>query len=332
MRIQGWFSGNSSAIIGGMEYQDYYKILGVARNATPDEIKKSYRKLARKYHPDVSSEPNAEEKFKQVKEAYEVLKDPEKRKAYDAMGANWKQGQGFTPPPGWEFRPEGGATHQEFRESDFSDFFESLFGGLGRGRGWTQREFKQRGQDQHSRVTIGLEEAFNGSTRMLNLQSPHIDPQTGQVTYQTRTIRVKIPPGVTEGQQIRLQGQGAPGMGGAPNGDLYLEIHLEPHRLYTAEGKDIYLNLPVTPWEAALGAKVSVPTLGGIVDLTLPAGSQTGQKLRLKGRGLPGKPSGDQYILLKIYIPEPKNDQQKQLYRQMAEQMQFDPRKELLGQ
>lgn len=316
-----------------MEFQDYYKVLGVSRNATSDEIKKSYRKLARKYHPDVSKEAGAEEKFKQVREAYEVLKDPEKRKAYDAMGAGWKQGEGFTPPPGWNFHPEGGsATCQGFRAGDFSDFFEMLFGRVGRSsRSWAQQEFKQRGQDQHSCINISLEEAFNGAARVLNLQIPQINLRTEQLIYQTRTLRVKIPPGVTEGQQIRLPGQGAPGIGGASHGDLYLEIRLEPHSLYTVEGKNIFLNLPVTPWEAALGAKISIPTLGGPVGLTLPANSQTGQKLRLKGRGLRGGGEpGDQYVLLKIYIPEPKNDQQKQLYRQMAEQMYFDPRKDLL--
>ncbi|AKQ33655.1 DnaJ C-terminal domain-containing protein [Candidatus Coxiella mudrowiae] len=315
-----------------MEYQDYYKILGISRSATADEIKKRYRQLARKYHPDVSKEPNAEEKFKQVKEAYQVLKDPEKRKAYDAMGAGWKQGEDFTPPPGWEFHPRSEASYQEFRQGDFSDFFETLFGVLGAGRRWTRSEFSQRGQDQHSRVTINLEEAFRGTTRTLTFQEPTLNPQTDQVNYTTRTLRVKIPAGVTQGQQIRLQGQGSPGIGGAPNGDLYLEIHLQPHQLYTIEGKNIYLNLPVTPWEAALGSKITVPTLGGAVDLTLPLGSQTGKKLRLKGRGFPGKPPGDQYVFLNIYIPEPKTDQQKQLYQKMSELMHFNPRKELLRQ
>ena len=310
-----------------MEYQNYYKILGVSRDATVNEIKKSYRKLARKYHPDVSGDPNAEEKFKQVKEAYEVLKDPEKRKSYDTIGSGWKQGQGFTPPPGWKFHPsdiEG--MKPEFQEG-FSEFFESLFGGrLGRAAYWKQHEFEQRGQDQHSRVTISLEEACNGVTRLITLQE---SSQVGQVISKRRQLRVKIHAGVTENQQIRLKGQGAPGIGGGPNGDLYLEIHLAPHPLFTVEGQDIYLNLPVTPWEAALGCKVSIPTLRGPVDLTIPSGSQTGQKLRLKGRGLSGKNPGDQYVLIKIYTPEPKNDQQRELYRQMAKQIPFNPRKEL---
>jgi len=314
-----------------MEYQDYYKTLGISRNAAPEEIKKSYRRLARKYHPDVSDEKDAEEKFKQVKEAYEVLKDPEKRKAYDQVGSNWKQGQGFQPPPGWEYESAAAnSDYQEFSQGDFSDFFESLFGGFARGtRQPHGSQFKQRGQDQHTKIIITLEEAFNGSTRVLNLQEPQLDPHTGQITYKTRALKVKIPSGVTEGQQIRLTGQGSPGIGGGNNGDLFLEIELQTHSLYSVEGKDIYLNLPITPWEAALGAKVEIPTLGGPVDLKIPPGSQTGQKMRLKGRGLPGKNSGDQYILLKIYIPEPTNDEQKKLYQQMAKEMEFDPRQKL---
>ena len=317
-----------------MEYQDYYKTLGVSREATAEEIKKSYRKLARKYHPDVSEEPNAEEKFKSVKEAYEVLKDSEKRKAYDQMGAHWQQGQGFQPPPGWEFHQRGadGATYQEFTGGgNFSDFFESLFGQYARGGAQRTREFRQRGQDQHAKIAINLEDAFQGTTRTLTLQEPSLNPQTGQVTYQTRHLKVKIPPGVTQGQQIRLSGQGSPGRGSGPHGDLYLEIALQPHAFYTVEGKDVYLNLPITPWEAALGAKVDVPTLGGNITLTIPPGSQTGQKMRLKNRGLPGKLPGDQYVLLRIYIPEPKNDQQKAIYQQMATEMQFNPRKALFG-
>ena len=314
-----------------MEYQNYYKILGVSRDATVNEIKKSYRKLARKYHPDVSRDPNAEEKFKQVKEAYEVLKDPEKRKSYDTIGSGWKQGQGFTPPSGWKFHPSDIEGMQPEFQEGFSEFFESLFGGrLGRGAYWKRHEREQqreqRGQDQHSRVTISLEEAYNGVTRLITLQE---SSQVGQVISKRRQLRVKINAGVTENQQIRLQGQGAPGVGGGPNGDLYLEIHLAPHPLFTVEGKDIYLNLPVTPWEAALGSKVSIPTLRGSVDLTIPSGSQTGQKLRLKGQGLSGKTPGDQYVLIKIYTPEPKNDQQRELYRQMAKQIPFNPRKAL---
>ncbi len=310
-----------------MEYQDYYKTLGINRTASDEEIKKAYRRLARKYHPDVSKEDNAEEKFKQAKEAYEVLKDPEKRKAFDQFGENWQQGQNFTPPPGWQQQQQaqGGGFEGQFGGEDFSDFFSQVFG-HGRAQG---QHFKQRGRDLHSKMAISLEEAFRGGERNLQLQDPVINPKTGQVQMQARTLKVKIPAGVSNGQQIRLSGQGGQGANGGANGDLYLEISLTPHKLYTVSGKDIYLNLPVTPWEAALGASVSVPTLAGKVNLKIPAGSQTGQKLRLKDRGLPGKTKGNQYVLLKIYIPEPTNDKQRALYQQMAEQMQFDPRQEL---
>ncbi|OGO94485.1 MAG: cytochrome C biogenesis protein [Coxiella sp. RIFCSPHIGHO2_12_FULL_44_14] len=314
-----------------MEYQDYYKILGVSRSANADDIKKSYRKLARKYHPDVSKEPNAEEKFKQVKEAYEVLHDPEKRKAYDQMGSHWRQGQGFTPPPNWEQEFRAGSS--EPLEGNFSDFFETLFGRFGRGaagRGDSRRAYSQPGQDQHAKITVSLEEAYHGAVRVITLQEPYLDPQTHQVSYRSHQLKVKIPKGVVQNQQIRLAGQGSKGSGNAPPGDLYLEIHLNPHRAFRIEGRDIYLHLPITPWEAALGAKIVVPTLGGGVEMTIPPASQTGQKLRLKGRGMPGTPSGDQYILLNIHTPVPKTAQQKQLYEQMKNEMAFDPRKELL--
>ena len=314
-----------------MKYQDYYKILGVSRTATADEIKKRYRQLAQKYHPDVSKEVNTEEKFKQVKEAYAVLKDPKKRKDYDTISTEWKQGQGFTPSPEWKFHPQSRTSYQEFQQSGFSDFFETLFGRwVDHDKRYTQGRVNQRGQDQHSRVVISLKEAFYGTIRTLTLQEPILTSHTDQANYTTRTIRVKIPPGITQGQKIRLQGQGLSGTGDGPNGDLYLEIHLQPHQLYTIEGKDVYLNLPITPWEAALGSKITVPTLGGPVDLTLPSGSQAGQKLRLKGKGLPGQPPGDQYVLLNIYIPKPKTSQQKQFYQQMSKLMDFNPRKELL--
>ena len=310
-----------------MEYKDYYKTLGVNKDASADEIKKQYRRLARKYHPDVSKEANAEEKFKEVKEAYEVLKDTEKRQAYDQLGAQPQGAGGFQPPPGWTFNQGGDSSAGA---ADFSDFFENLFG-RGQARQGQRRGFKQRGQDLHSKIQVTLEEAFKGGQRVLNLQEPVIDPQTHQQYMQTRQLNVKIPAGVTAGQQIRLKGQGGKGMGGA-DGDLYLEINIAPHKHYTINGKDVNLNLPVTPWEAALGGKVKVPTLAGTVDLNIPAGSQTGQKMRLRGRGLPGKTAGDQYVILKIYIPEPKNDQQRELYQQMSEQMQFNPREGLLAE
>ncbi|OGT47359.1 MAG: cytochrome C biogenesis protein [Gammaproteobacteria bacterium RIFCSPHIGHO2_12_FULL_41_15] len=318
-----------------MEFQDYYKTLGIARNATPEEIKKQYRRLARKYHPDVSKEPNAETMFKKVREAYEVLKDPEKRKAYDQFGGQWKQGQGFQPPPGWQQQTPHGQERphaRSFHTGEFSDFFESIFGSGFQGTTHrTGHQFRQKGQDQHSKIAVGLEEAFHGTQRALTLREQHLNAQTGEMEIQSRQINVKIPAGVTQNQHIRLSGLGSPGIGGAPHGDLYLEIELLPHALYTVEGRDIYLKLPITPWEAALGAEIETPTLAGSVKLKIPPGSQTGNKLRLKGRGLPGKETGDEYVLLSIYIPEPKNAAQQQLYQQMKETMNFDPRKNMPG-
>lgn len=311
-----------------MEYLDYYKILGVEKNATPEEIKKQYRRLARKYHPDVSKEKDAEAKFKEVREAYEVLKDPAKKQAYDQMGRQPHGGQqGFTPPPGWEFQQtRGDGAETQFSGGDFSEFFESLFGQQMHGR--RQRgAFKQRGQDQHSKITLTVEEAFSGTQRRIQFQEPELDPSNGQVVLKTRSLNVKIPAGVIAGQQIRLAGQGAKGVGGGPRGDLYLEIQLEEHAFFTVKNHDVYLNCPVTPWEAALGAKITVPTLAGPVELKIPAGSQTGKRLRLKNRGFPGAPAGDQYVLLSIYIPEPKTESQRELYQTMAKEMHdYNPR------
>ena len=286
-----------------MDFKDYYKILDVPKTATPDEIKKQYRRLARKYHPDVSKEAGAEEKFKAMKEAYEVLKDPDKRKAYDQMGSGYQGGDSFTPPPGWEFHGQHQGHQSHHTQADFSDFFESLFG-------------QQRG-DQHSKIDITLEDAFHGCEKQIGLT------QNGT----TRSLNVKIPAGILEGQQIRLSGQGSPGFNGGKAGDLYLEIHFKKHPLFSVDKKDIYLSLPVTPWEAALGEKIEVPTLGGTVAFTLPSNAQTGQKIRLKGRGLPGNPAGDQYATLAIYIPEPKNAEQRALYEKMKMDMPFNPRK-----
>lgn len=317
-----------------MDYKDYYKILGVDKTATADDIKKQYRRLARKYHPDVSKEDNAEEKFKEVKEAYEVLKDTEKRKAYDQLGSGWQGGQGgFEPPPGWDFNQQQSAGAGFQGGGDFSDFFESIFGGMG---GAQQRHghsshFQQRGEDKHSKINISLQQAFHGSEMVLQLQDAVINQQTGQVERKTRDLKVKIPKGVTNGQQIRLAGQGGPGYGGGANGDLFLEISIDSDKHYQVDGANLTLHLPITPWEAALGANIEVPTLGGNVNLKIPAGSQTGQKLRLKGRGLPAKTPGDQFVILDIYIPKPENDQQKALYEQMSQQMQFNPRQDLMG-
>ncbi|MFP5464195.1 MAG: DnaJ C-terminal domain-containing protein [Gammaproteobacteria bacterium] len=296
-----------------MEYKDYYKTLGVARDASTEDIKRAYRKLARKYHPDVSKEANAENRFKDVAEAYEVLKDADKRAAYDQLGSNWQAGQGFSPPPDWhggkgfEFRSSGGG-------ADFSDFFDSLFGRSSAGSHGPQRR-SARGEDQQARVQITLEDAFHGSTRAVNLSQPG---------GRSRTLEVRIPKGVRAGQRIRLAGQGSNG------GDLYLEIEFAPHRLYRLEGADLYLDLPITPWEAALGATVKVPTPGGTVELNIPAGSQSGDKLRLRGRGLPATPTpGDQYVVLKMVTPPAQTDAARELYQRLASELPLDPRRAL---
>ncbi len=314
-----------------MEFKDYYKILGVDKNASQDEIKRAYRKLARKYHPDVSKEPGAEEKFKEVQEAYEVLKDPEKRAAYDQLGNQWKAGQDFQPPPGWEHGFQfGGGGFTGAEAHDFSEFFETLFGQPWGGgtRGGRRTHFRMRGEDVRATLPITLEETYQGGSRTVTLDIPEVDPATGRVVKRPRTLEVKLPKGIREGQQIRLPGQGSPGIGGGPAGDLYLTIRFVPHPLFKPEGRDIYLDLPVTPWEAALGAKVPVPTLGGKVELKIPAGSQSGRKLRLKGRGLPGQASGDQYVILRIETPPADTEADKDFYRRMAEHFRgFDPRR-----
>lgn len=313
-----------------MEYKDYYKIMGLERSASQDDIKRSYRKLARKYHPDVSKEADAETRFKEVGEAYEVLKDPEKRAAYDHLGANYKSGQDFHPPPNWdsgfEFRG-GGFTDAD--KAGFSDFFEELFGHQGQGaQAAYGSQFNARGQDHHAKVAVDLEDAFQGATRSISLQSPQLDAQ-GQIHLRNRTLNVKIPKGVKEGQLIRLAGQGNPGMGQGNKGDLYLEIHFNPHPVYRAQGHDLYMQLPISPWEAALGAAVKAPTPAGKIDLKIPAGSNSGNKLRLKGRGIPGNPAGDIYITLSVVVPPANTDQAKKLYEEMANTLPFNPRADM---
>ena len=293
-----------------MQFKDYYDTLGVEPTAGEAEIKTAYRRLARKYHPDVSKEANAESRFKDVAEAYEVLKDTDKRTAYDQLGSNWRAGQGFTPPPDWG----GGAGFRSGPDSGgFSDFFDSLFG-----RGFGQEPGVRRPsgrEDQHAQIRITLEDAFHGSTRTVHL---------GQPDGRTRTLEVRIPKGVRAGQRIRLAGQGGHGA------DLYLEIDFAPHRLYRLEGVDLYLDLPVTPWEAALGATVKVPTLGGAVELTIPAGAQSGDRLRLRGRGLPATPTpGDQYVVLKIVAPAARTEAARELYRRLAAELPLGPRQDL---
>ncbi|HAJ92048.1 MAG TPA: cytochrome C biogenesis protein [Gammaproteobacteria bacterium] len=309
-----------------MEYKDYYEVMGVAREATQDEIKRAYRKLARKYHPDVSKESDAEERFKALGEAYEVLKDPEKRAAYDQLGANWQGGQDFNTPPDWDAGFEfsgGGFTGGD--ATDYSDFFESLFGQAHAQGGGRRGGFQARGQDRHAKILVDLEDSFKGATRAISLQVPELTPD-GHVTTRTRTLNIKIPKGIREGQKIRLTGQGDPGQGKAPAGDLYLEIDFRPHALYRAEAHDLYLDLPVAPWEAVLGATVKVPTPEGVVELKVPAGSAQGRKMRLKGRGIPAKQAGDLYVVLQIALPEADTEQAKKLYRQMQDELDFNPR------
>lgn len=319
-----------------MEFKDYYKTMGVSREATQDEIKRAYRKLARKYHPDVSKEKDAEKRFKEVGEAYEVLKDPEKRAAYDQLGMNWKAGQEFKPPPDWDANFEFSGGFTEGDGAAFSDFFESLFGrnfggvgGFTHGpRGHPRGSFQAQGQDHHAKIQIDLEDAFHATTRTLTLQVPEIDG-TGHVSTHERRLNVQIPKGVRHGQHIRLSGQGGQGIGQGRAGDLYLEIEYKPHPLYKVEGRDLYLTLPVAPWEAALGAQVKAPTPQGTIDLKVPAGSVSGRKLRLKGRGIPGATPGDLYVVLQIVLPPGDSDKAKALYREMAEELSFNPRSRL---
>ena len=316
------------------EYKDYYKIMGVARDVSQDELKRVYRRLARKFHPDVSKEKDAETRFKEVQEAYEVLKDPQKRAAYDQLGSNWRQGQQFTPPPEWSKNFDFGGSFGAGGGRDdagFSDFFSSLFGGGGGGfrqqRGGA-RGFAAAGEDRVAKIQIDLEDAFRGASKTIELQTPQLDEEGG-VSLKPRTLKVTIPAGVVEGKRIRLTGQGSAGMGGGPAGDLYLEISFRPHRLFKAEGRDITLTLPIAPWEAALGATVPTPTLAGQVELRIPAGAKAGQRMRLKGRGLPGTPPGDQYVELKIVTPPADTPAARALYEQMQREMNFDARSEL---
>jgi curved DNA-binding protein len=333
-----------------MEFKDYYAALGVARDATQDQIKQAYRKLARKFHPDVSKETDAEARFKEIGEANEVLKDPEKRAAYDQAGRQWERqrasgSQDFQPPPGWdagfEFSgrgDEGGASgfsaEDLFGGADHSDFFEALFG---RARGARSAragrpDLHLRGQDHHAKVMVALEDAFRGAQRSIVLRLPALDEQ-GRPAMHERTLDIGIPKGIRAGQHLRLAGQGGAGIGDAPAGDLFLEIAFEPHRHYRVDGRDVYLDLPLAPWEAALGATVDAPTPEGTVQLTIPPGSQAGRKLRLKGRGIPaggasGTP-GDLYAVLTVVLPKADTPKAKAAYEALADAVDFDPRKNL---
>ena len=308
-----------------MEFKDYYAVLGVARDAAQDDIKRAYRRMARKYHPDVSKEAQAEERFKEVQEAYEVLKDVEKRAAYDQLGSGMRPGQEFRPPPGWAsgFEFSGPGAGRGGGRAGYSDFFEELFGARGPFAG--EQGFDARGEDHHATIELDLRQAWEGGTHSVELRHPEMSPQ-GQVELRTRRLKVRLPPGVTEGQVIRLAGQGAAGLGRGGRGDLYLKVALRPDPVFTLEGRDVTVTLPVAPWEAALGATVPVPTLGGVVDLKIPQGSSSGQKLRLRGRGLPGTPPGDQYVVLRIVLPRADTPRARELYEQLRQELDFDPR------
>lgn len=310
-----------------MQYQDYYKIMGVERDATQDQIKRAYRKLARKYHPDVSKEADAEARFKELGEAYEVLKDPEKRAAYDQLGANWQSGQDFKPPPGWDAGFEYSGAAPDMDPAAFSDFFESLFGREFRSArtGRRHAEFHMRGEDHHAKVQIDVKDSYQGAKQSITLRAPEVD-SNGQVKLKERSLNVQIPKGVKQGQRIRLTGQGAPGMGEGKAGDLYLEIEFKDNKLFRVEDKDVYVELPVSPWEAALGAKVKVPTPVTVLELSIPANTANGSKLRLKGQGIPGKPAGDLYVMPIITLPPADSETAKGLYRKMQQELSFDPR------
>ena len=305
-----------------MKFKDYYEVFGIPRAATQDEIKRTYRKLARKYHPDVNKDADAELRFKEIGEAYAVLKDPEKRAAYDQVGKQWKGGDDFQPPPDWdagfEFRGDGADAH-----GDASDFFEALFGRRARtahgGRGHA------RGQDHHAKALIDLEDAYRGAKRSIGLRMPAVDAH-GRVVLQERQLDITIPKGIRAGQHLRLAGQGEPGMGAGPAGDLFLEVGFNPDPRYRVDGRDVFAALPLAPWEAGLGCSLSLPTPEGRVQLTIPARTAAGRQLRLKGKGIPGSPAGDLYFVVSIVAPPADSEAQKAAYRALAETFDFDPR------
>jgi len=296
-----------------MQFKDYYEILGVTRGADADEVKRAYRKLARKYHPDVSKEKNAEEKFKEVQEAYEVLKDAEKRAAYDQLGRDYRSGQQFRPPPDWQQRFGAGAGlgagHRFNDLNGFSDFFSSLFGAAGGAAGGPGGGGFAQPETEAGSIDVSIEEAFAGTRRRVSIN------ENGRA----RLVDVQIPAGILDGQALRVGGVGG-------RGAVLLRVKLRAHPIFTLQGRDVHVELPLAPWEAALGAKVAVPTLGGTVDLTIPAGAQAGQKLRLRGRGFPGTPPGDQFVSVKIVIPAADTPQEKDAYERLRREFNFNPR------
>ncbi len=305
-----------------MKYQDYYQILGVSRDASDADIKKSYRKQARQYHPDVNKDPSAEDKFKEVNEAYEVLKDTEKRQAYDRFGSDWKHGHEFS---GAGARPGGFHGGGGFSSGDFSDFFESIFGGdFQQQQGRPQRQHAPRkGENQELKLSISLDEAYHGGTKTIQYSQKNAGGHGG---VEMKKLKVNLPRGVSNGQKIRLSKQGHASAQGGEAGDLYLEMNILPHRYFKQEGNDIILRLPLTPWEAALGTTLKVPTLNGQVELKIKPGMQSGQKMRLKGKGMPGDVVGDQMVEIMIQVPPAESDEDEDWYHQMQKQFDFNPR------
>ena len=319
-----------------MEFKDYYAIMAVEKSATPEDIKRAHRKLARKYHPDVSKEKDAEARFKELAEAYDVLKDPEKRAAYDRLGANYKAGQDFQPPPDWANQQGDSAGYSQTfgrgDDQDHSAFFDALFRGMGRGQNAEQRSheaFDMHGQDQHAKIQIEIEDSYNGATRTLQMRV-QTQGSDGRPQMTDRTIEFVIPKGIRQGQHIRLAAQGGPGIGKGSPGDLYLDVDMLPHPLYRTDGYDVLMDLPISPWEAALGAEVVAPTPTGQVEVKIPAASIAGKKLRVKGRGLPGKTPGDFYFVLKLALPIAQSDADKKAYADLQNVFaSFNPRAQL---
>lgn len=309
-----------------MEFKDYYALLGVEPDADDKAIKTAYRRLARKYHPDVSKEAGAEDKFKEVAEAYEVLGDATKRAEYDELRRyGGRQGQSFEPPPGWQSHAGGFHGSAQGEDVDFSDFFESLFGARARSHSQPRAH---RGRDLEVELPLFLEESQNGESKAVGLGIPQFSADGRRQADQQKTLNVKIPVGVSDGERIRLKGQGAPGVNGGENGDLYLVVRLVPHPLFDVDGRDLIVTVPVAPWEAALGAKVEVPTLAGRIQLSIPADSQSGQRLRVKGKGLADKQGGhgDLYAQLKVVMPGRADEASRELWKQLSERAAFDPR------
>jgi curved DNA-binding protein len=317
-----------------VEFKDYYQLLGVARDASADDIKKAYRRLARKYHPDVSKEADAAARMSEVNEAYAVLSDAERRAAYDELGRGRRAGERFTPPPDWDagFEFSGGASGPSgFEDGAYSDFFAELFGRMGRGRhgaGGQSRSGPPRGEDHHARILLDLEDAFRGAAREVTLRTPQLDAD-GHVMLKERTLEVRIPPGVRPGQMIRLAGQGGAGVGGAPAGDLFLEVGFRPHPRFRVDGGTLIADLPVAPWEAALGGVVPVDLPGGaVLKVRVPANAQAGRVLTVRGQGLPGREPGDLELRLQVVLPSAWDPRAKALYEQMARELgDFDARK-----